>query len=162
MHTAETLSPSVWWQAVMALYSSRWSLQSLLQRSLQWLLSSNLLTHTHTHKLMHACMHKKFKENGHLKYQQHLPSKRKQPSQHRHIINMLTQAFLNDIASLNLIYEVILQFFAHVKDSKIDHKLVQYLLCDGEPNDWVSLKNVPCHYCRVPLQCMDGHIERSR
>ncbi len=32
---------------------------------------------------------------------------------------MLTQAFLNDIASLNLIYEVILQFFAHVRTRKL-------------------------------------------
>lgn len=57
-HTAETLSRSVWWQAVMALYSSRWSLQSLLPRSPQWLLSSNMHTHTY------ACMHKTFTESS--------------------------------------------------------------------------------------------------
>lgn len=109
-HTAETLSCSVWWQAVMALYSSRWSLRSLLLRSPQWLLSSNLHTHTN------ACAHKTFTEaQGHLKYQQHVPSKRKQTSLHWHITNMLTQEFLHDIASLNLSYEVISPCFAHVR-----------------------------------------------
>ncbi len=72
-------------------------------------------THTHTHKLMHACIKHLQKAQGLLKYKQHVPSKRKQPSLHRHIINMLTQAFLHDIASLNLSYEVILPCFAHVR-----------------------------------------------
>lgn len=39
---------------------------------------------------------------------------------------------------------------------------VPYLLRDGEADDVVSLRDVPCHHSRVRFHCLDGHIDRRR
>lgn len=37
-----------------------------------------------------------------------------------------------------------------------------HLLCDGEADDGVSLRDVPCHHSRVCLHRCDGHIDGRR
>lgn len=39
---------------------------------------------------------------------------------------------------------------------------VPYLLRDGEADDVVSLRDVPCHHSRVRFHRLDGHIDRRR
>lgn len=51
---------------------------------------------------------------------------------------------------------------SHKKRTHPDSIFVPYLLRDGEADDVVSLRDVPCHHSRVRFHCFDGHIDRRR